>query len=154
MGHYKVTIWGQPRSCMIASHRTHFKFFLRGSENLEILSSGTHALFPRAWRTPDSNLSCATNGQHEPRRCPLNICAWYQQLQNEEWTAEFLFFNSCSLSFGETHPAFALAQSLRRSDQCLGTHPSPPLSVGTGPRAHLGWFLLSWSGERSFFFFF
>lgn len=45
MGHYKVTIWGQPRSCMIASHRTHFKFFLRGSENLEILSSGTHTFF-------------------------------------------------------------------------------------------------------------
>lgn len=30
---------------MIASHRTHFKFFLWGSENLEILSSGTHTFF-------------------------------------------------------------------------------------------------------------
>lgn len=45
MCHYKVTIWGQSSSCLIASHRTHFKFFLWGSEHLEILSSRAHTFF-------------------------------------------------------------------------------------------------------------
>lgn len=89
---------------------------------------GTH-IFPRAWRTPNSNLSCApTNGQHEPRRWPLNICAWYQQLQNEKWTAEsFFIFSVLQSLLGETHPAFA-GTEFKEEDQCLGTHPLPPLS--------------------------